>query len=173
MRLLKVLPLVFVLAFSLSAEAKKKKTAAITKMSGVVERCHDGDTCHVLVSGKRVKVRFAGIDTPEIKQSNGVQARNFTESLIKGKAVDLECDGTSFDRITCTVYQAGVNVNSEIVRNGWAYESVKYSKGRYSSDLSHASSNRLGIWKDGKSVSPYCFRKSGSKHCKANQSYMP
>ncbi len=173
MTLFRVLPLVFVLVFSLSADAKKKKTAVVTKMSGVVEKCHDGDTCHVLVSGKRVKVRFAGIDTPELKQSNGIQARNFTESLVKGKAVELECDGTSFDRVTCTVYQAGMNVNAEIVRKGWAFESKQYSKGRYAGLQQDAIKNKIGIWKDGQAVSPYCFRKPSSKFCKSNRTYMP
>lgn len=173
MRLLKLLSLVCVLALSLSTEARKKKVPTVTKMSGVVERCHDGDTCHVMVAGKRIKVRFAGIDTPEIKQKDGIRARNFTEFLIKGKTVDLDCDGTSFDRITCTVYQAGVNINAEIVRKGWAFDSKRYSKGKYASSEQEAKAGKIGIWKDDQLSSPFCFRSPKAKQCLRDKAYMP
>lgn len=155
------------------AEARKKKTPVVQKLSGVVQSCHDGDTCRVKLDNETISVRFAGIDTPEIKQKYGVQAKNFTEGLLKGKTVDLECDGTSFNRITCTVFQAGININAEIVRKGWAFESVKYSKGKYSAALAEAKDKKLGIWKEADVVSPYCFRKSKSGRCKKNPSYMP
>lgn len=155
------------------AEARKKKTPVVQKLSGVVQSCHDGDTCRVKLDNETISVRFAGIDTPEIKQKFGVQAKNFTEGLLKGKTVDLECDGTSFNRITCTVFQTGININAEIVRKGWAFESKRYSRGRYTQALNEAKLKKVGIWHETEVVSPFCFRSTKSKHCKKNPSYIP
>lgn len=156
-----------------TAEARKKKKPQIQKLSGVVQKCHDGDTCRVLVKDKNLKIRFSGIDAPELKQKYGKDAQMFTESKIKNRPVDLECEGTSFDRLTCTVFLEGRNINREIVLNGWAYDSAKYSKGLYAPDVALAKSKRLGIWKDSNLTSPYCFRHKTSKHCRVSQSYMP
>lgn len=157
-----------------------KKKAVVENFSGVVISCHDGDTCRVKVSvderrlgtEQTLSVRFAGIDAPEIKQPLGVRSKNFVESLIKNKTVNLECDGKSFNRITCTVFQAGVNINSEIVRAGWAYESKRYSKGKYTFAENQARTKKLGIWGGDTSGSPYCFRqKRPNKKCLHNPNY--
>lgn len=155
------------------AQARKKKKPQTQKLSGVVQKCHDGDTCRVIVNGKNLKIRFFGIDTPELKQKYGKEAQAFTEGKIINRNVDLECEGTSYDRLTCTVFLDGQNVNREIVLNGWAYDSTKYSKGAYALDVETAKSQRLGMWKDANLVSPYCFRHKTAKPCKVRQSFMP
>lgn len=155
------------------AEARKKKKKEIQKISGVIQKCHDGDTCRLIVNKKILKIRFFGIDTPELSQRYGKQAQVFTESTLKGKTVDLECDGSSFDRLTCTVFLEGRNINREIVQKGWAYDSTKYSKGLYAADAAAAKTTKAGMWKDENLVSPYCFRHKTNKKCRVSQSYMP
>lgn len=159
--------------YSPAAEAGKKKKVTVQKISGVVQKCHDGDTCRVLVNNKSLKIRFAGIDTPEISQQYGKEAQIFTESKLKNKRVNLECEGTSFDRLTCLVFLEGRNINRDIVLNGWAFDSKKYSKGIYAPDVQVAKDKKLGIWKEAPLVSPYCFRHKTSKHCRTSQLYMP
>lgn len=166
-----VLALILSVSFN-SAQAKKKKQQ-VQKLSGVVQKCHDGDTCRILVGNKVAKVRFAGIDCPELSQKYGKDARNFTESLIKNKYVNLECDGKSFDRITCTVFLGDKNVNEMIAQHGWAYDSTKYSKGRYLASVDTAKSQRAGMWIDQNLTSPYCYRHKMNKKCALDQSYMP
>lgn len=176
--MLKALPLLPIL-FSLtlmtnSAEAsKKKKKPQVQKFSGTVQKCHDGDTCRVIAGSKNLKIRFAGIDTPELSQKYGIEARDFTESKLKNKIVDLECEGTSYDRLTCTIFMEGRNINREIVLNGWAFDSTKYSKGMYAQDVQDAKDRKLGIWKDSNLVSPYCYRHKSNKKCRVSQLYMP
>lgn len=165
--------ILFPLFFSSGAIASKKNKNQIQKLSGVVEKCHDGDTCRVAVNDKILKIRFSGIDTPELSQKYGKDAQKFTESKLRGQNVDLECEGKSYDRLTCTVFLQGRNVNREIVLAGWAYDSFKYSKGEYAPDVATAKSQRLGIWKDENLISPYCYRHKTSKHCRVSQSYMP
>lgn len=125
--------------------------------------------------GKSVKVRFAGIDTAELNQQYGTQAKAFIESLVKGKAVELQCEGKSYDRITCDVFQVWLNINAEIVRRGYAYDSTKYSHGRYASYANEAKEKKIGLWQGAESstISPYCFRHKTAKACKRNPSFMP
>ncbi|WP_413583010.1 thermonuclease family protein [Bdellovibrio sp. HCB288] len=173
MRIVTSVFLATALIFSPLADAKKSKKNKVQFLSGVVEKCHDGDTCRVKVGGKIAKIRFAGIDCPELSQKHGKQARNFTESAIKGKTVNLECDGKSFDRLTCTVFLEDKNVNLMIVQSGWAYDSTKYSKGRYLASVDFAKSRRAGIWADTDLMSPYCYRHKTNKKCSLDRSYMP
>lgn len=140
-------------------------------VEGTVLRCHDGDTCHIKVGGKKIKVRFSGIDTPELKQKYGKDSKRFVEGLIKGKSVHLSCDGKSYDRKTCTVFLGSMDVNAEIVKNGWAFEVKRYSRGRYTKELKEAQRLGLGIWKDKNITSPYCFRKPQDKQCKKNLAF--
>lgn len=174
LKALSFIPILVVLTLATNnADARKKKKPQLQKFSGVVQKCHDGDTCRIVVNNKTLKIRFAGIDTPELSQKYGKEARDFTESKLKNKKVDLECEGSSFDRQTCTIFMEGRNINREIVLNGWAFDSTKYSKGLYAQDVIDAKSKQLGIWKDQGLVSPYCFRHKTHKKCRTSQLYMP
>ncbi|MGZ3745027.1 MAG: thermonuclease family protein [Pseudobdellovibrionaceae bacterium] len=159
------------MSLSPMALARAKKKNQIQNLRGLVQRCHDGDTCRVLVNNKSIKIRFSGIDSPEIMQPEGKMAKKFTESLILNKVVDLQCDGVSFDRLTCTVFYESKNINEEIVRNGFAWDSPKYSHGQYNLLMMEAQNKEIGIWKTTR-VSPYCFRHKTSKKCYVSQLYM-
>jgi len=61
----------------------------------VVERVIDGDT-FVLATGERV--RFIGVDAPEIGEPGADEATEFVRELTEGQTVWLESDGNDFDR---------------------------------------------------------------------------
>lgn len=145
----------------------KKKVPAPQIIYGVVHHCHDGDTCTILMDQDKISVRFSGIDSPELAQEDGKLARNFTESLIKGKEVKLRCDGKSFNRVTCTVFHNEVDINAEITKAGFAFDVPKYSGGKYKDMMLMAQSQKLGIWKNNP-TSPYCFRHKKHRACQAN-----
>lgn len=164
-----LLSLAAVLMASPFTEARTKKS--LSKMTAQVVSCHDGDTCRMSHNQKILKVRFAGIDAPELKQQGGKEAQRFLESQIKDKTVNLECLGTSYDRITCTVFLTGTNINQKMVESGFAWDSPKYSKGEYDEAMKKAKSAGVGIWKNA-STSPYCFRHKSSKKCRVSQMVM-
>ena len=151
----------------------KSRKSSVQRLQGVVQACHDGDTCRVMVAGKIAKVRFAGVDTPELKQAYGKEAQRFTEGLLKGKFVLLVCRGRSYDRITCEVFLEGRSINLEIVQNGWGYDLPKYSKGLYRQAEASARAQKIGIWKYGNLTSPHCFRHKADKRCRVAASFMP
>lgn len=98
---------------------------------GLVVKVVDGDTIHVLVAGRREKVRYIGVDTPETKHpTKGVQcygraASAFNERLVAGERVRLVRDVEARDRygrLLAYVYRArdGLFVNAELARLGYA-----------------------------------------------------
>lgn len=98
---------------------------------GRVVKVVDGDTIHVLVAGRREKVRYIGVDTPETKHpAKGVQcygraASAFNRRLVGGEPVRLVRDVEERDRygrLLAYVYRLrdGLFVNAELARLGYA-----------------------------------------------------
>ncbi len=94
-------------------------------------RIVDGDTIHVRMDGRREKVRYIGVDTPEsVKPGAPVEcfakrAAAFNERLVEGERVRLVTDVEArdrFGRLLAYVYRArdGLFVNAELVRRGHA-----------------------------------------------------
>lgn len=166
--------LTLTLLFSLSTPATlwaKKKNLPQQEIFGVVHHCHDGDTCTVIRDEQKISVRFSGVDTPELAQKDGRMARDFTESLVKGKEVRLLCDGKSFNRVTCTVFLNDLDINAELVRAGFAFDVPQFSGGKYQGLMASAQAQKIGIWKDDP-ISPFCFRHRKHKVCRNNPTFV-
>ena len=88
-----------------------------------VLRVIDGDT--IVVDGGR-RVRYVGIDTPEVGASPepfGTEATSFNATLVTGRMVTLKRDVSErdrFGRLLRFVYADGILVNAELVREGYA-----------------------------------------------------
>lgn len=98
---------------------------------GLVVKVVDGDTIHVLVDGRREKIRYIGVDTPETHhptkpvQCFGVKASAFNERLVGGERVRLVRDVEErdrFGRLLAYVYRVrdGLFINAELARLGYA-----------------------------------------------------
>ena len=111
----------------------------------------DGDTIHL--NGE--KIRFSGIDAPEIKQTCnknnevikcGIQARKLLVKIIGNNKVNCIREGK--DRYKRTLAECFVNnlsLSSYLVKNGYAFAYRKYSK-KFITDEDFARSNNLGMW---------------------------
>lgn len=163
----------FCLGFLAASFCYAKNAGKKSEYSGVVISCHDGDTCRISTTDKLYKVRFFGIDAPELNQDHGPAAKKFLNDAIKDKAVKLTCLGKSYDRITCEVWLDGKSMNREMVRSGWALDSPKYSMGSFKIDEQYAKQNKLGIWKSGLAKSPHCYRNKNDKRCFKNSAFVP
>lgn len=117
-----------------------------------VTRVIDGDTI-VIEGGYRV--RYIGIDTPEINQPYYEEAKQYNQELVGGETVRLEKDVTNkdkFDRLLRYVYVGSVFVNAELVRQGYAqvYPEDRYPDNKYYSLLKDAETEareaQKGIW---------------------------
>ncbi len=125
----------------------------------------DGDSITVLQNYKQYRIRLYGIDSPEKGQAFGKKAKQFTSSLTHGKIVELiPYDVDKYKRIVAVVKVDGVNVNEEILRNGYAWRYTKYCKESFCSDWlnieAQARSAGVGLWHDRAPLPPWEWRKS-------------
>ena len=111
----------------------------------------DGDT--IYLNGE--KIRFTGIDTPELKQtcikddakdSCGITAKQILIDKIGNNIV--ECISEGKDQYKRTLAECFVNnesLSSYLVRSGYAFAYRRYSK-KFIPDEDYAKTNQIGMW---------------------------
>ena len=114
-------------------------------------RVVDGDT--IVLNGE--KIRFSGIDTPELKQT----CMNGDEKVFCGKTAKMllikkignetpECISEGKDVYKRTLAECFVNgesLSAFLVRSGYAFAYRKYSD-KFINDEEFAKENKLGVW---------------------------
>jgi micrococcal nuclease len=98
-------------------------------LEGTVVRVVDGDTIHVRLGERIEKVRYIGVNTPEIHhprkgvEPGGREARLVNLDLVLGRRVRLDTDVQTRDRygrLLAYVWIGDLMVNAEMVRRGYA-----------------------------------------------------
>lgn len=142
--------------------------ASIIKvLTGKVVSVADGDTITILTSGGKEKIRFAQIDTPEIShfgstpQPYGKEAGAALRKLVSGKNVRVEVEAVDqYGRNVGTVYVDNLNVNRELVKNGFAWVYRQYAHQPELLKLEKAArAARIGLWSLDNPIYPPDFRK--------------
>ncbi|MBP2014718.1 thermonuclease family protein [Anaerococcus degeneri] len=147
----------------------------------------DGDTIWVDIDGKDEKVRFVGVNTPEVAKDGepaefmADEAKDFTNKTIKNKEIYLEkdiSDRDKYDRLLRYIWlekpvdNPTLNdietktLNGILVKEGLAFANyykpdIKYQEYLKKLEKS-AQDNKKGIWSDG----------TEQKEEKINQSYL-
>tara|TARA_B100000315_G_scaffold91941_1_gene84700 strand:+ start:154 stop:540 length:387 start_codon:yes stop_codon:yes gene_type:complete len=88
-----------------------------------VVRVIDGDTIEVNIKGELHKVRYIGMDTPEVGQPGGAEAASANAELVAGKIVQLEKDVSETDRygrLLRYVWVDDTMVNATLIISGHA-----------------------------------------------------
>ncbi|WP_415321915.1 thermonuclease family protein [Candidatus Pelagibacter sp. Uisw_092] len=111
----------------------------------------DGDTIHI--NGE--KIRFTGIDTPEIKQTCinngvkdpcGIKAKEIlTEKIANNKVVCISEGKDQYKRTLAECFVNEESLSSYLVRSGYAFAYRKYSK-KFIVDEDYAKINKAGMW---------------------------
>ena len=111
----------------------------------------DGDT--IQLNGE--KIRFTGIDTPELKQTCnkdnkiipcGIEARKLLIDKISDNKVKCKREGKDqYKRILAECFVNNLSLSSYLVRKGYAFAYRKYSK-KFIADENYARENNLGMW---------------------------
>ena len=124
----------------------------------------DGDTIHI----KNNKIRLYGIDAPEKNQiciknnlewSCGIKATLAINNIINNKEVMCKIlDIDQYKRYIAECFVNNININKQMIREGWALAYRFYSK-KYVKDEIYAKKNMNGIWKS-KFQNPWDFRKN-------------
>ena len=118
----------------------------------------DGDT--IILNGE--KIRFSGIDAPESNYRGKEQTCLINETIIHcgklSKEFLIKKIGTNkvtckrekepdqYNRILAECFVNGESLSKVLVRNGYAFDFVRYSNKKYSEDQEYAKTNKLGLW---------------------------
>ena len=123
----------------------------------------DGDT--IRINGE--KIRFSGIDTPELRQTclkQGIKAPCgiTAKQILIDKIADnkIVCIREGKDRYKRSLAECFVNdesLSSYLVKRGYAFAFRKYSK-KFVKDENYARKNKLGMWSTNFEM-PWQYRK--------------
>lgn len=98
-------------------------------LEATVLRVVDGDTIVVSLGTRVERVRYIGVNTPEVhhptrgEEPGGREASAVNRELVEGRTVRLELDVQERDRyrrLLAYVWVGDVMVNAELVRRGYA-----------------------------------------------------
>ena len=124
----------------------------------------DGDTIHL----NNEKIRFSGIDTPELKQTCnknseiiycGIEARQLLINKIgKNKVHCVRKGKDQYKRTLAECFVNNLSLSRFLVREGYAFAYRKYSK-KFINDENYAKKNNIGMWSM-KFQYPWDYRKN-------------
>jgi endonuclease YncB( thermonuclease family) len=147
--------ILFYVMFFLMASSVSCAHAAALNTKGTVISISDGDTFDARISsGRVIRVRFGGIDTPEHGQTHGWRSRQALRELIRGKTVALNCyKQDPRGRQVCRVFVAGKDVGLNMVQQGAAWHFKAFAKEQtpqereaYAAAEHAAHTAKRGIW---------------------------
>ena len=111
----------------------------------------DGDT--IILNGE--KIRFSGIDTPELKQtclqgdqevSCGMTAKKLLAEKIGNAIPKCISEGKdTYKRTLAECFVKGESLSKFLVRSGYSFAYRKYST-KFIKDEEFAKANKLGMW---------------------------
>ena len=114
-------------------------------------RVVDGDT--IVLNGE--KIRFSGIDTPELKQtclqgdqkvSCGMSAKKLLVEKIGNATIECISEGKdTYKRTLAECFVNGESLSKFLVRSGYAFAYRKYST-KFIKDEEFAKEKKLGMW---------------------------
>ncbi len=111
----------------------------------------DGDT--IILNGE--KIRFSGIDTPELKQTClkddqevpcGMTAKRLLKEKIGNATIECISEGKdTYKRTLAECFVNGESLSKFLVRSGYAFAYRKYST-KFIKDEEFAKAKKLGMW---------------------------
>jgi len=134
---------------------------------GKAVRIIDGDTLVLLNDdNQQIRIRLAGIDTPEKKQPFGKRAKQALIELAAGKIIIGDCPKMDhYGRRICKIKVESVDLGLELIRRGFAWHYRKYAheqspedRKAYADSEDQAKKNRIGLWTDPSPVPPWQWR---------------
>jgi endonuclease YncB( thermonuclease family) len=159
-------------------EHRSGNTGTLTKIPNsklceiVSGSVHDGDTVRVKCGDAIARIRLACIDSREIKQTGGVQDRNFLRSLINKHGSTVALIPLEQDRYGRTVAELilrpgetpEISVQEELLKSGHAMIYEQYASNcpnlpafRLAQEI--AQKNKAGVWGDPNPEPPWEWRK--------------
>lgn len=132
-----------------------------TTRYGTVERVVDGDTIVFQGIGtKTQRVRLADIDTPELDQPWGEEAKAALKVWAESRRAEIRIvDTDRYGRLVATLWIDGKNINRRLVAEGHAWVYLRYLRDRALLSLgASAKASDLGLWSNEEAIEPRIWR---------------
>lgn len=133
-----------------------------------VIKISDGDTIHVRdPNGRKIKLRLAFIDAPEVEQAGGQDSRRQLTRLLMGQTVKVQVtDVDRYQRQVALVWQNGQDINAAQIAAGmaWHYEPIgrkqqtKLGYQYYHCLEQSAQAGKVGLWRGKEAIAPWQYR---------------
>ncbi|MXZ71277.1 MAG: hypothetical protein F4Z04_07205 [Acidobacteria bacterium] len=93
-----------------------------SRTDGRIERVIDADTADIASACRRFRVRFSGVDAPELGRPDGDRARDWVQATFEDRPVRWSAVGVdAYGRFLGDIELLdGTSVNQEIIRQGYA-----------------------------------------------------
>lgn len=148
----------------------------IKRITARCERVLDGDTIETTYGGKKLKLRLAFIDAPELKQKAfdkvpiGLNSKLILEEACLGKSIEVKIiQKDRYGRYLSQLFYEGKDLNLMMVEKGHAliyrfyeFESVGQKLDYFGAEIV-AKKKRLGVWRTFGFLDPYAYRRSKKK----------
>jgi endonuclease YncB( thermonuclease family) len=124
----------------------------------------DGDTLKVVDENGMTTIRLYGVDSPEKKQAQGLNARRFVETMVAGKNVDITPVGIDrYGRTVAVVMLGDQCVQEQLLVSGYAWVYPQYCRKQFCTAWATlqriSAENKWGLWSDPLPVQPWVWRK--------------
>lgn len=132
----------------------------------------DGDTVKVRGGEGAVStVRLSQIDTPEMDQPGGLEAKKALAELVLGKTVRLRTSGKDrYNRYIAGIFLEGTDVNRTLVEQGHAWAYRRYLQDKSLIDLEgRAREFEVGLWNKADPIPPWEWRRGKRNFKPASQ----
>ena len=132
---------------------------------GKVVHVVDGDTIHIKNRNLGlIKIRLSEIDTPELDQPFGIEAKNALKKLVDNKIVKVKkVTIDRYKRIVAIIYINDTEINYFLVKNGyaWCYEYYNHRE-KIKNAEKIAKKKKIGLWakENFKPIPPWKWRKN-------------
>ena len=143
--------------------------ASLPEYEVVASSVHDGDTLRVLSpKGEILKIRFACVDAPELKQPLGQESRNYLRSMVNeaGGKVKVKVINTDrYGRSVAELWTKSGLLQSRMTTAGMAFAYDQHSKDwpnweAVKSSEKAAMELKVGVWRSPNFERPWDYRKS-------------
>jgi endonuclease YncB( thermonuclease family) len=152
-----------------NGEPDPDAAASLAEYEVIPGSIHDGDTLRVRSgTGEILKIRFACVDAPELKQPLGQESRNYLRSMINeagGKVKIQIVDVDRYGRSVSELWTKSGLLQSRMTAAGMAFAYDQYSKNcpnwdAVKSSEKAASELKVGVWRSPNFERPWDYRKS-------------
>lgn len=134
---------------------------------GTVTRVHDGDSLTLQQQDRRIVVRLAAVDAPELDQPYGREAMLALRACAFGRRVVIQVHGPDrHGRTVGTLDSLGRDCGLAQVRAGlaWHYKAFEREqpvadRGSYAAAEREARRLRIGLWSQPRPTSPWDYRR--------------